>query len=131
MPNPPSILNQGDMYWCNPDPKDTEGSEQAGDRIWLIISIPRLHRGRCAVGLPLSRHMEKAGAHLVQIPKEEITMEDGNPSIDRVALTDQIRALDKTRLRKKAGFVSVRAISAIKLGLDYLFGNTPLPRTSN
>jgi mRNA-degrading endonuclease toxin of MazEF toxin-antitoxin module len=68
---------------------------------------------------------------LPQIPKNEITVEDGGPSIDRVALTDQIRALDKARLRKKAGFVSVRAINCIKLGLDYLFGNTPLPPRSN
>jgi mRNA-degrading endonuclease toxin of MazEF toxin-antitoxin module len=75
--------------------------------------------------------MEKAGSHLIAIPRNEITMEDGNPAIDRVALTDQIRTLDKTRLRRKAGFVSVRAINSIKLGLDYLFGNVPLPRISN
>lgn len=130
--NLPTIL-QGYTYWCDPDPRveDTVGAEQAGDRIWVVMSIPRLHRGKCVVALPLSRHIEKAGAHLIQIPRNEITMEDGNPSIDRVALTDQIRALDKTRFRKKAGFVSVRAINAIKLGLDYLFGNTPLPRSSN
>lgn len=79
------------------------------------------------MGLPLSRHIEKAGAHLIKVPKTEITMEDGNPAIDRVALTDQIRALDKTRFRKKAGFISIRAINAILLGLDYLFGNTPIP----
>jgi mRNA-degrading endonuclease toxin of MazEF toxin-antitoxin module len=131
MPNPPPNVNQGDLYWCEPDPKDTTGSEQAGDRPWVIVSVPKLHRGNCAVGLPLSQHIEKAGAHLIAIPKTEITMEDGNPSIDRVALTDQIRVLDKTRFRKKAGFVSIRAIHAILLGLDYLFGNKPVPRKSN
>ena len=93
MTTPPTNVNQGDLYWCQPDPLDTVGSEQEGDRPWVIISIPRLHRGNCAVGLPLSRHMEKAGAHLIAIPKNEITIEDGSPSIDRVALTDQIRAL--------------------------------------
>lgn len=125
----PATVKQGDIYWCDPDPADTVGSEQAGDRPWVIVSIPRLHRGNCAVGLPLSRHMEKAGAHLIVIPRQEITMQDGNPPIDRVALTDQIRALDKTRFRRKAGYVSPRAISAILLGLDYLFGNAPLPGT--
>jgi len=131
-PVPPTIL-QGYLYWCDPDPKieDTVGSEQAGDRIWVIMSIPRCHRGKCVVALPLSRHTNKAGAHLIMVPKPEITMEDGNPPIDRVALVDQIRALDKTRLGKKAGFVSMRGISAIKLGLDYLFGNAPLPPQSN
>jgi mRNA-degrading endonuclease toxin of MazEF toxin-antitoxin module len=130
MPVPPSV-NQGDLCWCEPDPKDIVGSEQEGDRPWVIVSIPRLNRGNCVVGLPLSRHIEKAFAHLIVIPKEEITMEDGNPSINRVALTDQIRALSKLRFRKKAGFVSIRAIRAILLGLDYLFGNTPLPRKPN
>ena len=122
-----SAINQGDVYWCEPDPKDTVGSEQEVDRPWMIVSIPRFHRGNCVVGLPLSRHTEKALAHLIKVPKQEITVQDGSPSIDRVALTDQIRALDKTRLRKKHGFVSTRAINAIKLGLDYLFGNQALP----
>ncbi|MHB8486835.1 MAG: type II toxin-antitoxin system PemK/MazF family toxin [Candidatus Acidiferrales bacterium] len=131
MPTPPSIVNQGDIYWCEPDPSDTVGSEQEGDRPWVIISTARLHRGNCAVGLPLSRHLEKACAHLIAIPKNEITMEDGNPSIDRVALTDQIRALDKRRFRRKAGHISPRAINAIRLGLDYLFGNMPTPKNPN
>lgn len=115
------------MYWCEPDPQDTVGSEIEKDRPWVIISIPRLNRGNCVVGLPLSRHTGKAMAHLIVVPHQEIIMEDGNPSIDRVALTDQIRALDKTRFRKKAGHVSQQAITSILLGIDYLFGNAPLP----
>lgn len=130
-PQPKQIVNQGDMYWCEPDPQDTVGSEQEGDRPWVIVSIASLHRGNCAVGLPLSRHVEKAVAHLIKIPKTEITMVDGSPSMDRVALTDQIRALDKRRLRKKAGFVSVRAINAILHGLDYLFGKDSLSQKSH
>jgi len=122
-----STINQGECYWCEPDPKDTVGSEIEKDRVWVIISIPRFHRGNCVVGLPLSRHVEKALAHLIKVPKTEMTVEDGSPSIDRVALTDQIRCLDKTRLRKKHGFISVRAINGIKHGMDYLFGNEPLP----
>src|SRR5271166_3170663 len=125
----PTTYNQGELYWCNPDPEvtDTVGSEQRGDRIWVIISVPRCHRGRCVVGLPLSRHIEKSGGHLIQIPSDEITMVDGNPSIIRVALTDQLRALDKSRLRRKAGYISRRAIpSILDLGLDYLVGRKPI-----
>ncbi len=84
------------------------------------------------MGLPLSRHTEKKMAHLIGVPKAEITMEDGTPSIDRVALTDQIRALDKNRfIGNRAGYVSQRAITSMLLGLDYLFGNAPLPADSN
>lgn len=122
MPISPSVVNQGEIFFCEPDPQDTVGSEQEGDRPWVILSIPLLHRGKCVVGLPLSRHTEKAGAHLIKIPLQEITMDGNDTNIDRVALTDQIRALDKTRFRRKLGHVSPRAISSILLGLDYLFG---------
>ncbi len=123
-----TLIKQGELYFCEPDPQDTVGSEQEGDRPWVIVSIPELRRGKCVVGLPLSRHMEKAGAHLIKVPLQEITMDDkDDPNIDRVALTDQIRALDRLRFRRKLGHVSPRAISSILLGLDYLFGNAPLP----
>lgn len=128
MPNPPQTYKQGDLYWCDPDPKqtDTVGSEQKGDRVWLIISTERLHRGNCLVALPLSRHVEKvaqyAPPHLIKIPASKITMEDGNPAIDRVALTDQIRSIDKTRLRRKAGYISRQAVLGVLTGLDFLFG---------
>ena len=127
MPPAPQI-NQGDLYWCEPDPKDTVGSEQEHDRPWVIVSIARLQRGNCVVGLPLSKQVQKACAHLVQIPKNEITMDGGIPPYDSVALVDQIRALDKTRLRRKTGRVSRRALNAIFLGLDYLFGREALPK---
>lgn len=127
MPDPPRNIEQGEVFWCEPDPKDTEGSEQQGDRVWVVMSIPRLHRGKCVVGLPLSRHIEKAGAHLIQIPQREITVQDGSEPMPRVALTDQIRALDKNRLRKKHGFISIRAVNAIILGIEYLLGSKPAP----
>lgn len=116
------VINQGEIYFCEPDPRDTVGSEQAGDRPWVIVSVPKAHRGNCVVGLPLSRHTEKAGGHLIKVPFQEITMDGNDVNIDRVALTDQIRALDKRRFRRKLGHVSPRAITSILLGLDYLLG---------
>ena len=133
MPGRPPGVNQGDIYWCDPDPEGTVniGSEQVGERPWVIISHSRLHRGNCVVGMPLSRHIEKAFAHLIVVPKNEITMEDGSLAIDRVALTDQIRPLDKSRLKQpRAGFISIRAINAIILGLDYLVGKAPISKAS-
>jgi mRNA-degrading endonuclease toxin of MazEF toxin-antitoxin module len=120
--SPSTIIKQGDIFFCEPDPRDTVGSEQEGDRPWVVISITARHRGNCVVALPLSRHIEKAGAHLIKVPLQEITVEGNDPNIDRVALTDQIRALDKRRFRRKFGHVSTRAMNSILLGLDYLFG---------
>lgn len=118
----PIEVNQGEIFFCEPDPKDIAGSEQKGDRPWVIISVSSRHRGNCVVGLPLSRHIEKAGAHLIKVPLQEITMDGDDTNIDRVALTDQIRALDKRRFRRKLGHVSPRAVESILVGLDYLFG---------
>jgi mRNA-degrading endonuclease toxin of MazEF toxin-antitoxin module len=132
-PQIPANVRQGDIYWCDPDPEGTipVGSEQVGERPWVIISHQRVHRGNCVVGMPLSRHIGKSIAHLVAIPKGEITMEDGTAAIDRVALTDQVRPLDKLRLKQpRAGYVSIRAINCIVLGLDYLFGKAPLPKSN-
>ena len=119
----PITVNQGEIYWCEPDPQDTVGSEQEKDRPWVIVSVNYLHRGNCAVGVPLSRQMHKAVAHLIAIPKEELKLEPGETAFDCVALTDQVRALDKRRFRKKAGTVSTRALNSIvHLGLKRLFG---------
>jgi mRNA-degrading endonuclease toxin of MazEF toxin-antitoxin module len=120
--SPTTVVKQGELYFCEPDPTDTVGSEQHGDRIWVIVSLPQLIRGKCVVGLPLSRHVEKAGAHLIKVPFQEITVDGDDANIDRVALTDQIRALDKTRFRRKFGQVSPRALTSILLGFDYLCG---------
>jgi mRNA-degrading endonuclease toxin of MazEF toxin-antitoxin module len=115
------IVKTGEMWWCEPDPLDTVGSEQEKDRIWVIVSATALHRGNCVVGVPLTTNLTKASAHLVQIPKKELIMDGKNPSIPSVALTDQIRALDKTRFRRKAGHISQYGLHSIQLGLMRLF----------
>jgi mRNA-degrading endonuclease toxin of MazEF toxin-antitoxin module len=120
MPSP-VIVKTGEIYWCEPDPQDTVGSEQEKDRPWVIVSATNLHRGNCVVGLPLSKHIEKARGHLIGIPKGELKMDGTAASYDCVALTDQIRALDKTRFRRKAGHISQRGLDSILLGLQRLF----------
>jgi len=111
----PAAYNQGDIYFCDPDPevKDTVGSEQMGDHVWVIVSVPSCHRGKCVVGVPLSKHMNKAGGHLIQLPNSFINYHANEPTLPRVALVDQIRVLDKTRLRRKIGTLSIDGISGV------------------
>lgn len=67
MLNLPQTFKQGETYWCTPDPADTIGSEQQGDRIWVIVSLRT--RSKVVVAVPLSRHIEKATApFLVTVP---------------------------------------------------------------
>lgn len=121
MSTPPKV-EQGELYWCEPDPLDTVGSEQEKERPWVVVSVNHLHRGNCVVGVPLSKQTGKAVAHLIQIPKEELHMEHGLVAYDCVALTDQIRSLDKRRFRKKAGRISTQGLNSVLLGLQRLFG---------
>ena len=123
MPSPvPTIVKTGDVYWCEPDPEDTVGSEQGKDRLWVIVSLTALHRGNCVVGVPLTRNTTKAVAHLIKIPASHLTLDGKTPPYDSVALTDQIRALDKTRLRRRGGSISQNGLDSILLGLQRLFG---------
>ena len=123
MPSPvPTTVNTGDVYWCEPDPQDTVGSEQEKDRLWVIVSLTSLHRGNCVVGVPLTTNTSKAVAHLIKIPASELILDGQTPPYDSVALTDQIRALDKTRLRRKGGSISKHGLDSILLGLQRLFG---------
>jgi mRNA-degrading endonuclease toxin of MazEF toxin-antitoxin module len=118
----PAVVKTGDIFWCQPDPNDTVGSEQEKDRPWVVVSQTVLHRGNSVVAVPLSTNMDKACAHLIAIPKGELKLDGGIPANDSVALTDQIRALDKTRFRRKAGHISPRGLAAIQVGLERLFG---------
>lgn len=88
--------------------------------MWVIVSATHLHRGKCVVGVPLTKNLDKACAHLIKIPKGELSLDGKTAAIDSVALTDQIRALDKTRFRRKAGHISRDGLHAIQLGLSRL-----------
>lgn len=123
MAQPPKVVKHGDIYFCEPDPQDTVGSEQEKDRPWVVVSVTHLHRGNCVVCIPLSSRLNKGVAHLIQIPANEIQADDPRDAKTCIALTDQIRALDKTRFRRKVGTMSQRGLnSIIDLGLRRLFG---------
>ena len=114
-------VKTGDMFWCDPDPKDTVGSEQEKDRVWVVVSEDYLHRGKCVVCVPLTTKLDKACGHLVQILAADLKMLPGTTAVTCVALTDQIRALDKTRFRKKAGTITSTGLHAIRFGMSRLF----------
>jgi mRNA-degrading endonuclease toxin of MazEF toxin-antitoxin module len=130
MQSSPQTFRQCETYWCEPDPADTIGSEQQGDRIWLIVSLRS--RYKVVVAVPLSRHIDKAvHPFLITVPASEITTVDGTTPVDRVALADQIRTLDKSRLRKKSGEISKIAFRSVLGGIDYMLGKASPQPNSN
>ena len=121
---------QGETYWCDPDPKDTVGVEHKGPHIWGIISVRT--RRKCVVAVPLSKHIDKVFPPLLPpIPATEFTQVDGSLPLPRVALTDQIRSIDVSRLRQRSGSMSPIAIRAILMAIDYMLGRPAVPPNAN
>lgn len=116
-------MEQGDIYWVDIPPEHTVGSEQYARRPYVIVSKSSLNRhSRIVVGVPLTTNLHKASAHRIQIPSAQIVKDPGCSSLieNSVALTDQIRVLDKSRLQSKIGALSATARGAIEIGLSYL-----------
>lgn len=83
-------MNRGDVYWVNLDP--TRGSEIKKKRPCVIVSANPLNRARkTVVVIPLSSKKTVIAPITVQV---SCLKKQG------IAVIDQIRAVDKTRLVK-------------------------------
>lgn len=121
---PPSqVLDQGDMFWAQ-DP-NAVGSEQAKDRLWVVMSRRSLNGNNTVLVVPVTTKTEKADkypAFCIRLPaQEQIPIPGQTASIHRVALCHQVRVFDKSRLREKWGKLSLSAIAAVQLGLAFVF----------
>ena len=56
-------VKQGEIYWVDAADLDVQGHEQAWSRPYVIASRTLLNRGGTAIGVPLSRKLEKACRH--------------------------------------------------------------------
>ena len=104
MTAPPSNSPQrGDVWWVDLDP--TRGGENRKTRPAVIVSADGLNRARRTVVIvPLSTGPEPFPPLVVS-----------TPSFDResVAICDQVRSVDKTRLTRLAGTLSTADLRAI------------------
>jgi mRNA interferase MazF len=101
------------------------GQEQLGLRPYIVISRDLVHRGKTtAVAVPFTTKIHKANAYRIALPAAEFIRDlDSNFEFaDSVALCDNVRVLDVTRIRYKIGRLSDNGIFAIQLGLTYVFG---------
>ncbi len=98
---------RGEIWWVTLDP--TVGSEIRKTRPCVIVSVNILNaRRRTVVVVPLSSSPRAVPP--VMIP---VTC-DGQPA---AAVTDQIRAVAKERLRARVGVISEDELAAINDGL--------------
>ena len=101
------IPNRGDIWWVALDP--TLGSENRKTRPCVVISVNVLNeRRRTVLIVPLSSSPKASPPILIPISC------NGQPA---VAVSDQIRAVAKERLRSRLGAVKPDEMAALEDGL--------------
>jgi len=101
------IPERGDIWWVALDP--TLGSEIRKTRPCVVISVKVLNeRRRTVIVVPLSSSTTSSPPILIPICC------DGCPA---VAVSDQIRAVAKERLRNRLGVVTPEEMAALEDGL--------------
>lgn len=100
-------MNRGDIYWVDLDP--TRGSEISKLRPCVLVSAAPINRARhTVVVVPLSTSAK---------PRPPLNVSVKCLDKEVVAICDQIRTVDKTRLKKSAGSLSEYDIVKIDNGL--------------
>ena len=100
-------LNRGNVFWVNLDP--TRGSEIAKLRPFVLVGATPIDRAkRTVVVVPLSTGGK---------PRPPLAVKVRCLEKDVIAVCDQVRAIDKTRLVKEAGALSSDDLTAFNDGL--------------
>jgi mRNA interferase MazF len=126
-------VQQGDLYWIDIPSHQTEGSEQFGNRPFVVISRTVLNRRlKTVVVVPLTTFNSQINDPVkladqppfrIVVPLTEITKDPScNAQLSLcVAKTDQVRVVDKSRLQQKIGCLSQTAVIAVSGGLAFVF----------
>jgi len=104
-----SEIKRGDIYWANLEP--TIGSEINKIRPVVILSISAINSVRnTIIVIPLS-----TSAKVVKYINIELTG-------GIIARCDQVRTIDKTRLKSKKGSISKKDLDLIKESIKVILG---------
>ena len=100
-------LNRGNVFWVNLDP--TRGSEIAKLRPCVVVGATPINKARrTVVVVPLSTGGK---------PRPPLAIPVRCLEKDVIAVCDQVRAIDKTRLVQEAGKLSFKDLEAVDEGL--------------
>jgi len=101
------------------------GQEQLGLRPYIIMSRDLIQKGKTtAVAVPFTTKVHKANSYRIALPAGEF-IKDFDATwdfADSVALCDNVRVIDTTRIIKRIGRLSDNGIFAVQLGLTFVFG---------
>ena len=106
------MMNRGDIYWVDLNP--TVGSEINKLRLCVLVGATPINQARrTVVVVPLS---SSATARLPLVVPLYCT---GKPV---VAICDQIRAVDKSRVKNQAGSLSAKELALLDENLRQILG---------
>ncbi len=112
------IIKRGDMFYADLSP--VIGSEQGGIRPVLIIQNDTGNKYSptvIAAAITSQINKNKLPTH-IEIPSEEYGLK-----ADSVILTEQIRTIDKSRLKEKIGHIDdIKTMEKINSALGVSFG---------
>ena len=111
-------MRRGGVYDARLDP--VEGSEQRGARPVVVVSRDAIHTsGPIAVVVPCTTYRPGRRIYPSQVL---VKAPDGGLDADSVLLGEQIRVLDKRRLRRFRGLLSAGSLerldAALRITLD-------------
>jgi mRNA-degrading endonuclease toxin of MazEF toxin-antitoxin module len=123
---------QGDIFWVDIPTEHAQGSEQYGNRPFIVMSRTALNRRlNTVVVVPMTtfnntvtpESLASQSPFRIMIPVAQITKEVTCSSVLSlsVAKTDQVRVIDKSRLGAKIGRLSHTATVAVGVGLANVF----------
>jgi mRNA interferase MazF len=102
------------VYWVDLEP--TYGSQQRGRRPCLVLTEDAINAGRRTVGvIPLSSSPSVAPPIVVAIP---------SLGANSVALCDQLRAVDKSKISKRIAAITAAEVALIEASVKTVFGLT-------
>lgn len=104
---------RGDVFMANLDP--SEGSEQAGTRPVVVVSRDALNKfSPIAVICPITD-----AANKTKIYPSHVRVQTGAAGLimDSIVVTEQVRAISKTRLKKHIGSFDKKILTSIEAAL--------------
>ena len=105
-------MQRGEVWWVDFDP--SQGSEIQKRRPAVILTIDTINKARrTVVVMPLST---------AAIPRPPIVIPLPSAGQNSVAVCDQLRAIDKSRILKRMGVLSTNDLTALSSAVKTVLG---------
>jgi mRNA interferase MazF len=109
---PAVAVRRGEVWWVDLDP--TRGSEIRKTRPAVVLTADALNQvRRTVVVVPLSTG---------PTPRPPIVVAIASAGVGSVAVCDQVRAVDKSRLTRRVGQLAISDLRAVEDGVRVVLG---------